>query len=348
MTKSTTMRTLGLDLGDLHVHYALVDSNGELLEEGRVRTTSPDLQSLVHKLNASHVVLEASTHSPWIDRELRAEGVDVRVVNPNRLRAVSDSVRKTDRNDARLLARLGHAGVLLWEVHHRSKEAQRSLQLVTARDKVVGCRTTLINQVRGQVKSLGYRLRSVQAPRFHTLREDALEINPDLETLFDVIETLTTKINDYDARLLKIAQQSPVASLLMTVPGVGPITALAFMYVLDDPSRFPRCRQVPAYIGLTPRIDQSGNIDKALPISKAGNGLLRRLLVSAGMATLRQGVADSALRDWGLRIMERGGQAAKKRAAVAVARKLAVILHRMWVTTTPWIAYPEQESATAG
>ena len=126
----------------------------------------------------------------------------------------------------------------------------------------------------------------------------------------------------------------------MTVPGVGPVTALAFVYVLDAPSRFRRCRQVPAYIGLTPRIDQSGSIDKALPISKAGNGLLRRLLVSAGMATLRNGVADSALRDWGLQIQERGGKTAKKRAAVAVARKLAVILHRMWVTSTPWIAYP--------
>ena len=280
------------------------------------------------------------SHSPWIDRLLRAEGLQVLVVNPNRMRAVSDSVRKTDRNDARLLAQLGHAGVLLWEVHHRSEEAQRSLQLLMARDKVVGCRTTLINQVRGQIKSLGHRLRSVHAPHFHTLRDDALRINPDLEPLFTLLQNTTTTIEAYDDQLAGLAEQNPVAKLLMTIPGVGPITALAYIYVLDDPTRFKRGRQVGAYLVLTPRIDQSGSIDKALPISKAGNGFLRRLLVSAGMASLRDGLADSALRDWGQAIQERGGRTAKKRAAVAVARKLAVIMHRMWINNTPWMPYP--------
>ena len=252
MSRNTSTRTLGLDLGDVDVHFALIDASGELIQEGRVPTSSPDLRALVHRTRATRAVLEASTHSPWIGRDLSAEGIEVLVLDPNRLQAVSQSVRKTDRNDARLLAQLGHAGLLLWQVHHRSEDAQRCLQLLMARDKVVRARTSLINQVRGQVKSLGHRLPGLHPPRFHTLREAAVRINPDLDLLFGLIETINIAVEQFDLRLGELADENPVAKRLMSIPGVGPITALAFVYVIDDPTRFESSRQVGPYLGLIP------------------------------------------------------------------------------------------------
>lgn len=341
MNQSTAMRTLGLDLGDKFTHFALVDDSQEVLEEGRVATTSSELLRLLHRLDATRTVFEASTHSPWIDRTFRREGVEVVVVNPNRLKAVSDSIRKTDRNDARLLAQLGQSKMLLWEVHHRGEGAQRGLQLLMARDKVVSSRTMLINQVRGHAKSLGDPLPTIDAYRFHSLREDVLADHPDMEPLFDCIEQLSTSVKEYDAKLIELAKAHPVACRLMTVPGVGPVTALAYVYVLDDPTRFGRSRQVGPYLGLTPRLDQSGQLNKELRITKAGNSFLRKLLVGSALRFLRKDAKPSALRDWGQTYIERGGKASRKRAAVAIARKLAVCMHAIWVSGGTWDAYPD-------
>lgn len=347
MKKRTSVQTLGLDLGDTWTHWALTDLAGEVVDEGRVPTTSSELLRLLHTSDAKRVVLEAGSQSPWIDRLFRSEGAEVLVVNPNRLKAVSASIRKTDRNDARLLAELGYSGLLLWEVHHRSEDAQRGLQLLMARDKVVACRTKLVNQARGHAKSLGHPLPSCEASTFHRLRELALEIAPDLDLLFDMIEQLTRTIRSYDQRASAMVDAVPAAKLLMTAYGVGPVTALAFVWVLDDPARFESSRQVGPYLGLTTRLDQSGGLNKELRISKAGNSFLRRLLVSSAQTILRKNGKPSALRDWGLGLVERGGRAAKKRAAVAVARKLAVALHRMWTTGEAWRPYPNGEPTPA-
>lgn len=337
------LSTLGLDVGDTWTHWAVMGRDG-LGREGRVKTTAPELQKVFQRSGASAVVLEAGSQSPWIDRLGRAAGFEVTVVNPNRLQAVSASVRKTDRNDARLLAELGHSGLLLWEVHHRGESAQRGLQLLTSRDKLVTCRTKLVNQVRGHAKSLGTPLASCDADQFHRLSGSVGEME-DAEPLFLVIGQLTSAIKDYEVRIRQLAKEHPVAQRLMTVPGVGPLTALAFVYVVDDPARFPKSRQVGPYLGLTPRIDSSGQSNKELRITKAGNGFMRRLLVSSAQTLLRLESKPSALRDWGVALVDRGGRSAKKKAAVAVARKLAVNMHKIWVSGETWTPYPEQDQA---
>ncbi|MEN0065658.1 MAG: IS110 family transposase [Myxococcota bacterium] len=334
--------SVGLDVGDRWTYFCAVDHGGIVLQEGRVPSTTQGLNGIIKTFRRAQWVMEAGTHSFWMDRHLCGSGIENIVVNPRRLKAVSDSLRKTDRSDAAMLALLGMFNPkLLWQVRHRSYDSQLGLGLLKVREQLVRTRTKLINTIRGLVKSFGARLRSCDTARFHKLRLDVPDgLREVVEPLFDVIETLQTKIGELDNQILQLAQSNPASERLMSVPGVGPITSLAFVLVIDDPTRFAKTRQVGAYLGLTRRIDQSGDSNRELAITKAGDKMLRKLLVQCSHLVLRDKAPDNALKQWGLRLLDRGGRGARGKAVVAVARKLATLLLSLWKKNQTFQAFP--------
>jgi transposase len=282
------------------------------------------------------VVLEVGCHSPWISRPLKQEGYEVIVANPRRVRLIAESDKKSDRFDAEQLARLGRMDPeLLSPIVHRGERAQRDRVLLLARDGLVRSRTLLINQVRGFAKSLGSRVPSSSSEAFpKRVRESVGEdLFPGLDAMLRMIEQLTREIRSQDQQVERLCQERyGETEVLRQIPGVGPLTALAFVLTLEDPHRFAKSRDVGSYLGLRPRQRDSGGQRPQLRITKAGDALVRRLLVTAAHYVLGPFGPDTDLRRFGLRVAERGGKAAKKRAAVAVARKLAVLLHRLWIT----------------
>jgi transposase len=263
-------------------------------------------------------------------------GCRVLVGNARKLRAIWNSSNKSDLRDAEMLARIARFDPqLLYPVHHRSEQAHADLERIKARDALVGSRRSLINHVRGAAKAFGVRLPACSAESFATRATPHLPavIQEALTPLLETIRRLTEQIRDYDRQVVAISQQRyNVSERLQQVGGVGPLTALAFVLTLEEPGRFDKSRSVGAYVGLTPKRDQSGQMDKQLRITKTGDRYLRQLLVTCSHYILGPFGPDSDLRRYGLRIAERGGKNAKKRAVVAVARKLSVLLHHLWKT----------------
>jgi transposase len=276
------------------------------------------------------------THSPWVARTLEQLGHEVVVGNPSAMYARGHRRKRNDRLDARFLARQGRADVeLLAPIAHRSEAAQRDLALLRARDQLVAARTKLINHVRGAVKSLGSRLTRCSAEAFPGRAAAELPelLRPALRPLLEVITELTQRIRTADQGLAALVRtRYPIAVRLQQPAGVGPLTALAYVLLIEDPRRFRRSRAVGAYFGLVPQLDESSDSTPQLRISKAGDVLGRRLLVSAAQYILGPFGPDCDLRRFGSVIAQRGGKNAKKRAVIAVARKLAVLLHHLWVS----------------
>ena len=328
--------TIGLDLGDKYSEACVLEGSGEVVEGFRVRTSQAALDRALARFATARVVLEVGTHSPWVSRLLARQGHEVIVANPRRVRLIAENDAKSDSFDAELLARLGRVDpALLSPIVHRGEEAQRDLVLLRARDGLVRARTQLINQVRGFAKSLGSRLPSSSSEAFPKRVRSAVseDLFSGLQTMLGMIEQLTGEIRRMDREVERLcSERYPETEVLRQVKGVGPITALCFMLTLEDPNRFRRSRSVGPYLGLRPRQRDSGEQRPQLRITKAGDEFLRRLLVSAAHYILGSFGPDTELRRFGLRLAERGGKAAKKRAAVAVARRLAVLLHRLWVT----------------
>jgi transposase len=332
---NATTLTVGLDLGDAYSSLCVLDQEGEIVEEGRVRTTSSALQRRFQGLTPSRVVLEVGTHSPWVSRLVAALGHEVIVANARAVRLIAESDRKRDRTDAERLARLGRLDpCLLAPIRHRGQKAQEDLAFIRSRASLVRARTALINHVRGAAKSYGGRLPACSAPAFPRKVVTSLPegLRPALLPHFENIGQLTRQIAEADRQVEALCELYPETRLLRQVPGVGPLTALSYVLTLEDPSRFRRSRDVGPYLGLTPRQRQSGTCSPQLPISKAGDSYLRQLLVGCAHYILGPFGPDSDLRRWGLRYAPPGARNAKHRAVVAVARRLAVLLHRLWVT----------------
>jgi transposase len=327
--------TLGLDLSDRTAHFALLDVDGEVVERGVVGMTRERLQERFATLPSCRVVLEVSTHSPWVSVLFRQLGHAVIVANARAVTAISRNPRKSDRVDAETLARLGRVDPeLLHPVRHRGEAAQHDMTMLRARDALVRARTLLINNARGLVKTVGARLPKCDASVFHRHAREAVpqEMSAALEPLLDTIATLTQQIRAYDRQVEALARQYPEARVLQQLRGVGSLTALAYILTIDDPHRFARSRMVAPFLGLVPRRRQSGDRDPELHITKAGDRYLRRLLVECAQYMLGAFGEDSDLRRWGLRLAGEGAKARKRRAIVAVARKLAGLLHHLWVT----------------
>jgi transposase len=328
--------TLGLDLGDTTSQYCALDAHGEIVATGRVRTSAAALDRACARWPAARVVLEVGTHSPWVSRLLAARGHEVLVANARQLRVIYASARKSDRVDAETLARLGRLDpALLKPITHRGAAAQVDLAQLRARDCLVRARTQLINHVRGAVKAVGGRLPASSAPAFVRKVRAQLPagLAEALAPLLTLIATLTHEIGAMEQRLETLAAtRYPETRQLRQVGGVGLLTALCYVLTLEEPHRFRHSRAVGAYLGLCPREDQSGAHRPQLRITKRGDAMLRRLLVSGAQYILGPFGPDCDLRRWGQRLAARGGGNAKKRAVVAVARKLATLLHRLWVS----------------
>jgi transposase len=336
MAKGITRITIGLDVSDRFTEAYAIDAEGTWVASWRMPTKQAALRDGLAQYVGARVVLEVGCHSPWISRQLEQEGFEVIVANPRRVRLIAESDKKSDRFDAEQLARLGRMDPgLLSPIVHRGERAQRDRVLLLARDGLVRCRTQLINQVRGFAKSLGSRLPSSSSEAFPKRVRDAgsEDLFPGLDAMLRMIEQLTQEIRSMDQQVERLCQDRYAETeLLRQIPGVGPLTALAFVLTLEDPHRFARSRDVGAYLGLRPRQRDSGGQRPQLRITKAGDAMVRRLLVTAAHYVLGPFGPDTDLRRFGLRLAERGGKSAKKRAAVAVARKLAVLLHRLWIT----------------
>src|SRR5271163_2674549 len=328
--------TIGLDLGDRWSFYCVLDEAGEILLEQKVATTAEAMQQTFAKIPRSLIALETGTHSPWVNRLLRELGYKVIVAHAQKVQLISKSNRKDDRHDAGTLARLARIDPeLLGPVRHRSAKAQIHLTVIRARAELVSARTALVNAARGLVKSYGERLPNCGTQQVN--RELAAELSAELrevlEPLLKEIESLNERIKEYDARMEKIARESyPQVALLKQVKGVGTQIALTYVLTIDDPHRFSKSREVGCFLGLKPGRRDSGESQPQMHISKEGDPYLRTMLVQGAHYILGPFGEDSDLRRWGLRLAERGGKNAKKRAVVAVARKLAVLLHRLWVS----------------
>lgn len=332
--------TIGLDLGDTVSRTFELDAAGRCCGQADVPTTARGLTRYFEGRDRCRVVLEAGTHSPWISRLLTALGHEVIVANPTELFGGRRRKKKNDAIDAEFLARQGRADpALLSPVYHRGAETQEHLTLLKARDQVVKLRTDTINHIRGTVKALGGRLPKCSAESFakQAAAHVPAPLEPVLTPLFALLTAFTAQIRAYDRQIQQlIATQYPVATRLQQPAGVGPITALAYVLLVEDPRRFRHSRAVGAYFGLVPRLDRSSGSDPQLRISKAGDALGRRLLVGAAHYILGPFGPDCDLRRYGEHLATRGGKNAKKRAVVAVARKLAVLLHHLWITETAY------------
>ena len=330
--------TAGLDLGDKYSYLCLIDQeSGEIMEEGRLRTTPEALRRrFASEQQSLRIAIEAGTHSPWASRVLEECGHEVLVANPRKLRLIYTNKRKTDEIDAENLARLARIDPkLLYPLKHRGEECQAHLAIIRSRQALVDARTQLVNHIRGAVKSFGASLPKCPARSFHNKAPEHIPealwaaLGPILET----IGSLTQRIRDYERQLETISKEHyPETNLLRQVEGVGTLTALTFVLTLEDPYRFEKSRTVGAYLGLVPARDQSGDRDPQKRISKEGDEMLRKLLVGSAHYILGPFGSDSDLRRHGEKIAQRGAKNAKKRAVVAVARKLSVLLHRLWIT----------------
>lgn len=334
--KKKKIRTIGNDVGDRFIHYCAYDAAGVVLAEGKIPTRKAAVRDFYAGIQACVVGLETGQHSSWIYHVVKAAGHEVIVANARKLQFIFRSSNKNDRRDAQQIGKfLLVDRELLSPVYMPSARIQEHVAILRARDGLVRTRTRLITMVRSLVKQSGERLPACSAAAF---AGKALPLLPEhlshtLGSVLEQIAALTQRIRAYDKMIVELIEQEyPQAKILMQIKGVGPLTALAYVLRIVDPSRFSSSRSLGPYVGLVPKLDQSGNSDPQLGITREGDMLLRRYLVSAAQYILGPFGEDSDLRRAGMRIIDRGGRHAKKRAVIAVARKLAVLMHRLWIT----------------
>jgi transposase len=329
-----------MDLGDKNHQICVIDSDGNEVESVSITNTAQSVRKYFGKHADALVAIEAGTHSGWISRILEGMGCEVLVGNPRKLKAIWASQNKSDVRDAEMLARIARVDrKLLHPIHHRGEAAQVDLEIIKARDMLVRARSQLVNHVRGSVKAIGGRVKLCSTSSFGSrAKEEVPEIlQAAMALVLETIEELTVKIKAYDKQIDNVANTKyPETDRLRQIKGVGPVTALAYVLTIEESSRFKKGRQVGAFLGLTPRRDQSGGTDKQLRITKAGNCYLRRLLVGCSHYIMGPFGPDCDLRRYGQRIAQRGGKNTKRRAVVAVARKLSVLMYKLWTSESAY------------
>lgn len=335
-SRTTGSETIGIDLGDRQSDLCILDGSGAVVARTKAATTRIGLAKALKRHARAMVIVEVGAHSPWVSRHLEGLGHEVVVANAARVRRIAEMEDKSDRIDAELLARLGRADVkILRPIKHRGEQVQRDRALLRVRDELVRARSSLVTQARGIAKSLGERLPRCDAQNFgkRLNREGLRDLFPGFGTIVRAVIEITEQVKALDGEIEEVSRQRyPETARLRQVTGVGPITSLTYVVTIEDAGRFVRSRDVGPYLGLRPKRRQSGKADPELRISKAGDPYLRRTLVQAAHYIIGVHGPDTALRRFGERVKSRGGKSATKRAAVAVARKLAVLLHRLWVT----------------
>jgi transposase len=328
--------TIGMDLGDKTSRYCVLDEDGQILQETSVNTTRKAMTQAFATMKRCRIAVEVGTHSPWVSRLLKSFGHEVIVANARQVKLISESSRKNDRMDARMLARLARVEPqLLRPIQHRSERAQGHLRVIRVRAAMVEARTMLVNAARGLTKAAGERLAKCETDQLGVDQIGSLpaELQESLKPLMEEVTSLTEQIEALDEKIEQIAgTEYPETKLLRQVNGVGALIALTLVLTIEDKERFQKSRDVGCYIGLRPKQSDSGEREPQLRITKEGDLYLRKLLVQGAHCILRRRAPDTDLKRWGLKLGERGGKNAKKRAVVAVARKLAILRHRLWVT----------------
>jgi transposase len=351
MARTEERITIGLDLGDKTSRYCVLNGDGEVVGEGSVGTTRKAMLDRFGRVQRCRIAMEVGTHSPWLSRLLTSIGHEVIVANARQVQLISASSRKDDRVDAEMLARLARVDPrLLRPIRHRSEEAQKHLAVIRVRATLVETRTMLINSARGLAKAMGERLPKCDSDSMTGERMESLpaEMRQILAPLLEQVESVTEKIHQLDKEIEQIARtEYPETELLKQVKGVGTLIALTFVLTVEDRERFEKSRDVGCYVGLRPKRSESGEREPQLGISKEGDIYLRKLLVQGAHCILSRRGTDSDLKRWGLKLAGRGGKNAKKRAIVAVARKLAILLHRLWVTAEVYEPLRNSRTATA-
>lgn len=321
---------IGLDLGDKNHKVVALDAGGEVVERQEVNCTPDAARAYFQRHPGSLIVMETGTHCRWVSRIGLALGHEVLVGNARKLRMIWMNSRKNDWNDAEMLARIGRMDrKLLSPVRLRDDGAQALLRLLKLRDLLVKHRTSVVNMVRGFCKSEGQRLAQCSAESFVRLEHEVpLVLRRATKPLFALLRELNRKLALYDKMIEMdvMRNYASAAERLRGIAGVGPVTTAAFLATIGDPKTFGKARDAGAFFGLVPGQDQSGQIDKQRRISKEGNTLVRRLLVTSANYIMGPFGKDSDLRRHGMQLAERGGKNARKRAKVAVARKLAVVM----------------------
>ncbi len=351
MKKTTTeIETIGCDLGDRKSEIFVLRPDGGCARQ-TVRTSKADLEAWFSRPPA-HVVIEVGAHSRWVSDLLKSLGHRVTVANPRKVKLISAGDTKTDRRDCELLARLGRADVhLLAPITHRPLQAQAELAVAKARDLLVATRTKLVNHVRGTLKAFGLRLPACSSDSFVRKTREFVpaHLRPALEPIYESLQRINEQILQHDRTIERIARRHADVEVISQPDSVGTLTALVFMLTIEDKDRFANSRMAGAFIGLRPRKSQSGDDDPQLRITKSGDPFLRKLLVNCANRILGPFGKDCDLRRWGLEIAKRGGKNAKKRAKVAVARKLAVLMHRLWATGEVYqpLGYRDSQRAAA-
>lgn len=345
-TEKQSRAYIGVDLGDKKHAVCVTDNDGNILKEFSIPNRHEDLEELAKEYPGATIAIEVGTHSPWISRLLTASGMTVVVANARKLRAIYQNDRKCDALDAKMLAKLVRVDAeLLSPIKHCSEQAQKALFVIKLRDSLVRRRVHLIASIRGIFKSVGLRVPSSGTPTFHKKMRAFLEEHPDFKSTvspsINALESITAEIAQYDAEIAQAAgKEYCEAARLQQIPSIGPVTSLTYVLTIEDPKRFEDARDVGAFLGLVPKRDQSGDMDKQLPITKSGNSYLRRLLVQNAQYLIGHYGPDCELRRFGLRLAARGGRAAKKKAVIAVARKLAVMMMAMWQKGTDFEPFP--------
>lgn len=329
----------GLDVSMEETHLCLIDGGGAILAEGKVAST-PD--AIANALRGTpglvRAVFETGRMAPMLFHGLRERGVPAVCIESRQAHHTLKAIKanKSDRNDARGLAQLARTGFCK-PTHVKSLSAHAVRALLAARKKLVGQRVTLENQIRGLAVVFGARLPRSLTPAFKAealvLAQGVPGLASAMRGLLDARDAVLMAIPAIDRDVRAMARASEACRLLTSVPGVGPITALAFAAAIDDPARFRRSREVGAYLGLTPRRYQSGEIDYNGSITKQGDTRLRTLLYEAASVMLTRTKADFALKDWARSVAARSSA---RKARVALARRLAVIMHAMLRDRTPF------------
>ena len=339
------MEHCGIDLHQSYSEICIVGGSGEVEERLRVRTSRPALTRVFGNRERMQVVMEAGGSSPWVSRLVEGLGHEVIVCSPRRVRLIAESKLKNDAIDAEILARLVRMDPdFLRPIRHRSESAQRLRCQVQVRRALVEARTKWINTVRGMLRGFGYRVAGT-VPGTFVERVDRAELPDELREviapLLEQLDIVSGEIERCDEALTRLAASIPAVRHLQQVPGVGPIVALYYVLTIDDPHRFRRSRDVAAFFGLRPSMRSSGGVCQHGRITKQGDPEMRRLLVQAAHVHLLTR-RDTALKKWALEIEKRRG---KGKRSVALARKLAVVMHRMWVTGEDYRAFPKQTAA---
>lgn len=340
-TRSTKIRradrvTIGMDLGDKTSRYCVLNAAGEVIQEGSCATTKKGMAQMFGAMPHCRIAIEVGAHSRWVSQLLKSEGHEVIVANARQVKLISQSSRKNDKLDAQMLARLARTDPsLLRPIRHRSEEAQKDLMTIRIRAALVESRTGLVNAARGLTKATGERLASCDADQMDVekLGELPADLRETLKPLLAEVESLTEKIKECDRKIEQIARDRyPETKLMRQVSGVGPLIALTYILTIEDKERFQKSRDVGCYVGLRPKQSESGERQPELRITKEGDVYLRKLLVQGAHCIMAKRAPDTDLKRWGTKLAGRGGKNARKRALVAVARKLGILLHHLWVT----------------